>query len=102
MKTLVADAFAQGGKLLDEGKRGPEAFDLILRILCRGLKASPAAILQTLQNQVVAPGTPFSRLSRRVETVGIQCEVYWTGIPGRRYDAVSNKNNESRGITRAR
>ena len=61
MKTLVVNAFAQGGKLLDDGAGGPDAFDLILRILCRGLsRASPAAVMQTLQFSVVAPSTPFS------------------------------------------
>ena len=38
-------------------------FDLILRVLCRRLsKASPAAVMQTLQNFVVPAGTLFSAL----------------------------------------
>ena len=49
MKTLVAVAFAQGGKLLDDGAGGSEALDLILRILRRGLsRALLAAVMQTI------------------------------------------------------
>ena len=51
MKTLVTDGFAQGDKLLDAGQNGQEAFDNILRALCRGLsRVSPATVMQALQN----------------------------------------------------
>ena len=61
VKTMAADAFGQGGKLLDTGHNGQTAFDHVLRALSRGLsKASPAAVMQTLQNLVVPQGAPFS------------------------------------------
>ena len=61
MTTLVTDAFAQSGKLLDAGQNVQEVFDHILRALCRGLsRASPATVMQALQNLVVPHRTPFS------------------------------------------
>ena len=51
MKTLVTDAFTQGGKVLDAGQNGQEVFDHILRALCRGLsRGSQATVMQALQN----------------------------------------------------
>ena len=76
MKTLVANAFDQGAKLLNYGTSGEAAFDVILRILCRGLsKASPAGVMQTLQNFVVEPGTPFSKYSAelRLLLANVRC-----------------------------
>lgn len=62
VKALVADAFAQGGELMDAGQSGQAAFDNILRALCRGLsRASPAAVMQSLQNLAVTQGTSFSK-----------------------------------------
>ena len=61
IKTLGADAFGQQGKLLHDGDGGPEAFDLFLRVLYRGLsRASPAVVMEILQNIIVAPSTHFS------------------------------------------
>ena len=61
VKTLVATAFTQGSKLMEDGCCGHDAFDHIIRALCRGLsKTSPAEVMQTLQNLVVPQGTPFS------------------------------------------
>ena len=51
-KTLGGETLTQGGKLMEDGGSGQDAFDHILRGLCRGLsKASPAAVMvQTPQN----------------------------------------------------
>ena len=58
---MIADAFAQGSRLQDEGRRGPDVLQHIIRSLCRGLsRATPAAVMQALQNLVVPVGTPFS------------------------------------------
>ena len=77
MKTLVTYAFAQGGKLLDAGQNSQEVFDHILRALCRGSsRASPATVMQALQNLVVPHGTPFSV---RATTVSVQCRVFRPG-----------------------
>lgn len=54
MKTLVADAFAQGGNLLDAGQSGKGAFNHTLCALRRGfVRVSSAAVMQTPQNLVV-------------------------------------------------
>ena len=61
VKSMIADAFAQGSRLQDEGRRGPDVLQHIIRSLCRGLsRATPAAVMQALQNLVVPVGTPFS------------------------------------------
>lgn len=58
---MVADAFAQGGRLLDAGQRRSEVLQHIIRALCQEpSKATPAAVMQALQNLVVLQGTPFS------------------------------------------
>ena len=58
---MIADAFVQGSRLEDEGRRGPDVLQHIIRSLCRGLsRATPAAVMQALQNLVVPAGTPFS------------------------------------------
>ena len=58
---MIADSFAQGRRLQDEGRRGPDVLQHIIRYLCRGLsRATPAAVMQALQNLVVPVGTPFS------------------------------------------
>lgn len=45
--TLVARALHQGRGCKDEGLGGPEAFDDIVRVLCRGsTQATPAAVRQ--------------------------------------------------------
>ena len=61
MKTLVTNALAQGGKLLDAGQNDQEVFDHILRALFRGLsRASPVTVIQAIQNLVVPRGAPCS------------------------------------------
>ena len=58
---MIADAFAQGVRLQAEGRRGPDVLQLIIRSLCRRRgRATPAAVMQALQNLVVSVGTPFS------------------------------------------
>ena len=58
---MIADAFARGSHLQAEGRRGPDVLQHIIRSLCRGLsRATPAAVMQALQNMVVPVGTPFS------------------------------------------
>ena len=58
---MIADAFVQGSRLEDEGRRGPDVLQHIIRSLCRGLsRATPAAVMQALENLVVPVGTPFS------------------------------------------
>ena len=52
LKSMIADAFAQGGRLQDEGRHGPNVLQHVIRSLCRGLgRATPAAVMP--------PGTPF-------------------------------------------
>ena len=61
MKSMVAAAFAQGGRMLTAGQRGPDVLDHIVRSLCRGSSpANPIAVMQTLQTFVVPAGTSFS------------------------------------------
>ena len=61
LKSIMTEAIAQGGHLQDEGRRGPDVLQHVIRFLCRGLsRATPAAVMQVLQNMVVPPGTPFS------------------------------------------
>ena len=58
---MVGEAFAQGGRLQEAGQHGPTVLQHIIRSLCRGLsRATPAAVMQALQNLVVPAGTPFS------------------------------------------
>ena len=61
IKSMIADAFAQGSRLYAEGRRGPDVLHHIFRSLCCGLRrATPAAVMQALQNLVVPVGTPSS------------------------------------------
>ena len=61
IKSMIADAFAQGSRLQAKGRRGPDVLQHITLSLCRGLsRATPAAVIQALQNLVVPVGTPFS------------------------------------------
>ena len=61
IKSMIADAFAQGSRLQAEGRRGPDVLQHIIRSLCRSLsRATPAAVMQALQNLVVPVGTPLS------------------------------------------
>ena len=54
IKSMIADAFAQGSRLYAEGRRGPDVLHHIFRSLCCGLRrATPAAVMQALQNLVV-------------------------------------------------
>ena len=74
LKAMVSAAFKQGGRLQDEGHSGPDVLQYVIRTLCRGLsKATPAAVMQALQNLVVPAGTPFctylSELHLLVENV---------------------------------
>lgn len=58
---MVADSFRQGVRSLDAGKAGPDAFECIISALCRGpSRATPAAVMQFLQNFVVDEPTKFS------------------------------------------
>ena len=60
IKSMIADAFAQGSRL-QEGRPGPDILQHIIRSLRRDLsRATPAAVIQALQNLVVPAGTPFS------------------------------------------
>ena len=73
---MIADAFAQGSLLQAEGRRGPDVLQHIIRSLCRGIsRATPAAVMQALQNLVVPVGTPFRvYLSQRRLLVGhVRC-----------------------------
>ena len=57
---MVGEVFAQGGRLQEAGQHGPTILQHIIRSLCRGLsRATPAAVMQALQNLVVPMGTPF-------------------------------------------
>ena len=61
LKGMVSDAFAQGGRLQDPGRSGPDVLQQVIRIICRHLStATPAAVMQALQNLVIPAGTPFS------------------------------------------
>ena len=61
IKSMIADAFAQGTRLQAEGRIGPDVLQHIIRSLCRGLgRGTPAAVMQALQNSVVPVRTPFS------------------------------------------
>lgn len=58
VKTMVVDAFAQEGKLLDAKQSGQAAFGHIMRALGRGLsKALPGVVMQTPQKFLVPAGT---------------------------------------------
>ena len=58
---MIADAFAQRSRLQAEGRPGADVLQHIIRSLGRGLsRATPAAVMQALQNLVVPVGTPFS------------------------------------------
>ena len=58
VKSMIVDAFVQGSRLQAEGRRGPDVLQHIIRSLCRGLgRATPAAVMQALQNLVVPVGT---------------------------------------------
>lgn len=60
LKSMVSDAFAQGGRLQDCGRTGPHVLQHIVRTLCRPLStATPARVMQALQNLVVPAKTPF-------------------------------------------
>ena len=61
MKGMIADSFAQGGRMLDAQQPGPVVLEHVIRALCRGLSnVTPAHIMQALQNLTVEVGTPFS------------------------------------------
>ena len=61
IKSMIVDAFSQGERLQKENRLGPDLLQHIIRCLCRGLsRATPAAVMQALQNLVVPVGTPFS------------------------------------------
>ena len=61
LKAMISGAFKQAGRLQDEGLHGPEVLQHVIRTLCRGLsRATPAAVMQALQNLVVPAGTLFS------------------------------------------
>ena len=61
IKSMIAGAFAQGGRLQEEGRHGPDILQHTIRSLCRSLsRATPAAVMRALQNVVVPVGTPFS------------------------------------------
>lgn len=68
MKDLVADAFAQGRKLLGPSKGGSEIFQHILCTLCRSSsQALPTAVLQALESVMVdEPGTAFALYTAEV------------------------------------
>ena len=61
IKSMIADAFAQGSRLDAEGGPRPDVLQHIFRSLCCGLRrATPAAVMQALQNLVAPVETPFS------------------------------------------
>ena len=61
VKSMIAEAFSQGERLQKEDRLGPDILQHVIRCLCRGLsRATPAAVMQALQNLVVPVGTPFS------------------------------------------
>ena len=61
IKSMIADAFAQGSRLQAKGRRGPDVLQHIFRSLCRGLsRATPTAVMQALQNLVVPVGISAS------------------------------------------
>ena len=61
VKTLVATAFAQDSNLMEDGCCGQDAFDHILRELCKGSnKASPAAVIDSAELSSLGGDTVFS------------------------------------------
>lgn len=77
-KSMIGEAFAQRGRLQDAGQHGPTVVQHIIRSLCRGLsRATPAAVMQTLQNLVVSMGTPFSTYlsALRLLVENVRCVV---------------------------
>lgn len=72
MNALVANAFAQGSELLDDGGGGQDSFNYILPALCRGVrKASPTAVMQTFQILVSLEGDTISHILRRAAVVSV-------------------------------
>ena len=61
VKPIITGAFSQGVHFLGMGQPGPDVPQHTFRSLCRGLsRATPAVVMQALQNSVVPEGTPFS------------------------------------------
>ena len=49
LTSMITEAFAQGGRLQDEGWHGPDVLQHAVRFLCRGLsRATPAAVMLSL------------------------------------------------------
>ena len=60
LKPMITEAFAQGGFFRDEGRHGSDVLQHAIRFLCLGLRrATPAAVMQALQQIVSTPGYTF-------------------------------------------
>lgn len=89
MKTLVADAFAEGSNLLDAGQSGKDAFNHILCALRRdSIRASPASAMQIPSNTAVAQGKFL--VPRRIMAVDIE----WWCVGARRWDYATRQQDE--------
>ena len=79
VKTLVATAFAQDSNLMEDGCCGQDAFDHILRELCKGSnKASPAAVIDSAELSSLGGDTVFS-VPGRVAVAGVERAVCGAG-----------------------